>query len=195
MKKWAIVLVYLLFSLTLILLYLPVNDLHPDEAHYWVWSTRPQAGYFDNAPLIAFFIRASTAVLGRNETGVRFPAALAFVLLGVLLYSFALRVTGKRPVALLSTFLLLSMPIIMVGSHIITHDTPMMIFAGLTWLFLYQALVEKKQTRWYLVGLFFGLALLAKYQAVLIGVSALILMLVHRDFRSSSGGKSLTSPS
>ena len=185
-RKWTVlVFLYVLASFIVTLFYLPVNALHPDEAHYWVWSLRPQAGYFDNSPLISLVIRASTSIFGNTEFGVRFPAALAYLLLSAIVFLAARRIRRSTPAALLSVVLFSSMPIALVGSHLITHDVPLIIFASLTWFFLYQALLEGKKLSWYWAGLTFGLALLAKYQAVLIGLSALLLLLARKDFRAN----------
>ena len=189
-KKWVLpVLLYVLASFIVTLFYLPVNALHPDEAHYWVWSQRPQAGYFDNSPLISLVIRASTSVFGHTEFGVRFPAALAYLLLSAIVFLTARRIRRSIPAALLGVVLFASMPIALVGSHLITHDVPLILFASLTWFFLYQALLEGKKRSWYWAGLTFGLALLAKYQAVLIGLSALFLLVVRKDFRANLAKK------
>src|SRR3954463_13650646 len=51
---------------------LATTDLSFDEAHYWMWSERLAPAYFSKGPGIAFAIRASTAVFGANEFGVRF---------------------------------------------------------------------------------------------------------------------------
>src|SRR5437870_9515369 len=48
------------------------TDLEFDEAHYWMWSERLAPGYFSKGPEIAFAIRASTAIFGATEFGVRF---------------------------------------------------------------------------------------------------------------------------
>src|SRR5260370_17577578 len=48
------------------------TDLEFDEAHYWMWSERLAPGYFSKGPGIAFAIRASTAIFGATEFGVRF---------------------------------------------------------------------------------------------------------------------------
>src|SRR5690554_1089505 len=100
-----LILLYLTLCFVSGVLYLSSTDLQPDEAHYWVWSTRLQAGYFDNSPLVAFIIRFSTALFGQSEFGVRFPAALSFILLNLILYFFTLRVSEKKSTALLSVFL------------------------------------------------------------------------------------------
>src|ERR1700756_4090806 len=51
---------------------LGTTDLEFDEAHYWMWSERLAPGYFSKGPGIAFVIRASTALFGATEFGVRF---------------------------------------------------------------------------------------------------------------------------
>src|SRR5881628_3194819 len=51
---------------------LATTDLEFDEAHYWMWSERLAPAYFSKGPGIAFAIRASTAVFGATEFGVRF---------------------------------------------------------------------------------------------------------------------------
>src|SRR6478735_3752394 len=51
---------------------LAATDLSFDEAHYWMWSERLAPAYFSKGPGIAFAIRASTALFGANEFGVRF---------------------------------------------------------------------------------------------------------------------------
>ena len=45
--------------------------LSEDEAYYWVWGQRLDAGYFDHPPAIAWIIRAGTELLGDTERGVR----------------------------------------------------------------------------------------------------------------------------
>jgi len=46
--------------------------LSADEAYYWLWSLHPAAGYFDHPPMIAWLIRAGTALFGDTPFGVRF---------------------------------------------------------------------------------------------------------------------------
>src|SRR5438477_13111575 len=51
---------------------LGTSDLSFDEAHYWMWSDRLAPAYFSKGPGIALAIRASTALFGPTEFGVRF---------------------------------------------------------------------------------------------------------------------------
>ena len=48
-----------------------ILPLSADEAYYLLWSRHLQAGYFDHPPVIAFLIRAGTALLGTTPLGVR----------------------------------------------------------------------------------------------------------------------------
>ena len=60
-----------------------------------------------------------------------------------------------------------------------TTDIPMIFWASLTWYYLYIAIEEERSQAWYIVGILFGLALLAKFQAILL-LGAVVLMLLFR---------------
>ena len=70
------------------------TDLSFDEAHYWMWSERLAPAYFSKGPGIAFTMRASTAVFGANEFGVRFFSPLLAAGTSLLLFYFARRLFG-----------------------------------------------------------------------------------------------------
>src|SRR5206468_2515286 len=83
---------YFIIALTAIRLsMLSTSDLGFDEAHYWMWSERLAPAYFSKGPAIAFVIRASTAVFGSNEFGVRFFSPLLAAGTSLLLFYFARR--------------------------------------------------------------------------------------------------------
>ena len=54
-------------------------DLSPDEAHYWEWSRRLDLAYYSKGPLVAYLIRALTAILGTSAFGIRMGAVLLSV--------------------------------------------------------------------------------------------------------------------
>src|SRR5262249_27935614 len=66
---WTLVLVTLAGQLW----YVSARELVPDEAYYWVWSRHLALSYFDHPPMVAYLIRASTAILGDTELAVRLP--------------------------------------------------------------------------------------------------------------------------
>src|SRR5207245_4805256 len=72
------------------------TDLEFDEAHYWMWSERLAAGYFSKGPGIAFAIRASTAIFGATELGVRFWSPILAAGTSLLLFYFGRRLFGDH---------------------------------------------------------------------------------------------------
>ena len=166
----------LLLGLTALRLALAATlPLTPDEAYYWLWSRHLQAGYYDDAPLIALWIRAGTALVGTNDLGVRLLSPLGALAGSLLIWQagddFGPRAdhgsTGALAALLLNATLLLG-----AGSIITTPDTPLLLF----WTATLAALGRWYQTgddRWWLAaGVAGGLALDAKYTGLLIFVAA-----------------------
>src|SRR5947199_4574031 len=75
---------------------LATTDLEFDEAYYWMWSERLAPAYFSKGPGIAFVIRASTALFGANEFGVRFFSPVLAAGTSLLLFYFAKRLFGTN---------------------------------------------------------------------------------------------------
>lgn len=171
----------ILFFLMLIgnFCYLTVNNLHPDEAYYWAWSQSLDIGYFDNSPFVAYLIRFFTSIGGNNEFGVRFPAFLTWVFIMGFIYKFTKTVYQKETPAYLALLIALFVPLMVTGSHIMTHDIPLILFSIPTWYFLYRAIEREEKNAWYWAGLFFGFSLFSKFQAGLIGI-AILTMLIFR---------------
>ncbi len=162
------------------LLYLPVNNLHPDEAYYWVWSHNLAWGYFDNSPMVAYVIRFFTS-FGNSAFWVRLPALLVWLWLVCFIYWFTKKLYKNSQAGFLALLIGLFVPLLTSGSHIMTHDIPLMFFTSLVFYFLYEAVEEGKKKAWYGVGIFLGFALFSKFQAALLGVIILAMLL----FRSS----------
>src|SRR5213075_2442471 len=75
---------------------LGTTDLSFDEAHYWMWSERLAPAYLSKGPGIAFAIRASTAIFGASEFGVRFWSPVLGAATTLLLYYFTRRLFNDR---------------------------------------------------------------------------------------------------
>src|SRR5580765_3889174 len=56
-------------------------DLRVDEAYYWSWSREHVISYLDHPPVIAWCIRATTALFGDNNFGVRFTGLAAMLIM------------------------------------------------------------------------------------------------------------------
>lgn len=151
--------------------------LHFDEAYYWLWSMHPAASYFDHPPLIAWLLWL-VSPLGRSETVIRLVPVLCLSLSGFLLYRLARRAFGDS-VAERALVLFLLLPLVQLGFLLAVPDAPL----ALAWMLVMTAGYEAAfGARWrrdmLLAGAAIGLAMLAKYTAVLSGLSLLVFFLL-----------------
>src|SRR5207253_8211402 len=143
---------------------LATTDLEFDEAHYWMWSERLDPAYFSKGPVIAVGMRASTAVFGANEFGVRFFSPLLAAGTSVLLFYFARRLFNATA-ALSAVIALNATPIFNIGAFLMTIDA-LSVFFWLAAMFTFWLALEKTpHLSWYwpLTGLLIGLGFLSKY--------------------------------
>ena len=110
---------FLLVCFGLRLVWAASIGLAADEAYYWTWGQRLAFGYYDHPPGIAWVIRASTAVLGDTELGVRFGVLLLGTLTGCVI-----ALGSRRP--WLSVFAFVSMPLVCLGGQLATPDVPLL---------------------------------------------------------------------
>jgi hypothetical protein len=161
---------------------LPITDLEFDEAHYWLWSQHLAPAYFSKGPGIAFFIRASTAVFGSNEFGVRFFSPILGAGTSLLLFYFARRLFSDTA-GLWAVLALNTTPLFNMGAFLMTID-PLSIFFWLAAMFSFWIAVEKSPAwswHWPLSGLLIGFGFLCKYTNALELLSiVLVLALVPR---------------
>ena len=179
--RWHRAAVWFLVITTLLrMCQLPSMELAPDEAYYWDWSRRPALGYYDQGPFIAYLIRATTAVFGTNEFGVRFGVLLASFGTLVCCYLLAKRLFSPLT-GFLAVLLLGCTPLMEVGSLIATYDPPLVFFWALTVLLLERALfaddARRQNLYWLLVGVSTGLGFLSKHTMLLI-LPCLVLFLL-----------------
>ncbi|MCL2335770.1 MAG: glycosyltransferase family 39 protein, partial [Endomicrobia bacterium] len=150
-------------------------ELHPDEAYYWLWAQHLALGYYDHSPMVAYFIKLTT-LFSDSEFFVRFSSLIVTVVLSVFTWKFAKKLFGET-VASASVIIVNTLPLMMVASVIITPDTPVFLFYSLSVYFLYSLIETGKIKYWYITGLFFGLAMLSKYTAVLFALCLLVYMI------------------
>lgn len=157
--------------------------IHPDEAYYWVWSEKLQAGYFDHPPMVAWEIRLFTSILGDHPWVIRLPAVLAWVAINISVYLIARETFPRFPRAgWLAVLVATSLPLYQVGFHIVTPDSPYLLFTALSFWAITMALTRDPRW-WLLTGLFGGLSLLGKYMAVLFPAAVLFGLIISKEGR------------
>ena len=158
-------------------------NLAEDEAYYWLWSTHLAAGYYDHPPMIAYWIRAGTAIFGQTAFGVRFVALLSSLAGSYLLYRASLSLFRDASAALLAVLWLNATLLCNAAAIVATPDTPLAFFATLTLFTLAKLIETGKGAWWYGVGAALGLAFMSKYTAVLLLPGVFIWMAVTAEGR------------
>jgi hypothetical protein len=156
---------------------LATTDLEYYESHYWMWSERLAPAYFSKGPGVAFAMRASTAIFGANEFGVRFFSPLLGAGTSLLLFYFARRLFSATA-GLWAVVALNATPIFNIGAFLMTIDA-LSVFFWLAAMFTFWLALEKSpRFSWYwpLTGLLIGLGFLSKYTNAFELVSILLVL-------------------
>lgn len=152
--------------------------LSADEAYYWLWSRHLAWGYYDHPPLIAFAIRAGTAMFGDTAFGVRLFALLASVLASVAVWrAAAIALKSEKAGGYACLFFNLTL---MVAVQTMAA-TPDALAVAASALFLYALAKVEASGRgawWLAAGAAAGIGLLAKYTTLFLGAGALVWLLV-----------------
>lgn len=143
------------------------TELSTDEAQYWFWGQTLEFGAYSKPPLIGWIIRASTEMFGQSVAAVRLPAVLIHAATAAVIFAVARRLALGR-IAWLAALLYLLSPAVVLGSALMTTDTPLLFAAAvalLAQLRTGEAHASGKQAPGaaILLGLALGLGILAKH--------------------------------
>ncbi|KAB2656662.1 MAG: phosphatase PAP2 family protein [Verrucomicrobia bacterium] len=141
-----------------------IIELSEDEAYQWMWSKHLALSYYSKPPLIAYAHWLGTHVAGDTELGVRLLPPLLAALLGLSLQRFVTRHTDART-GFVFLVVLNAIPLLAVGSVLLTIDPLTVCFCTLGMLAGWRAITEDS-TRWWLwVGVAWAGGFLSKYFA------------------------------
>ena len=153
-----------------------------DEAYYRLWGLFPSWGYFDHAPMVAWWVALGQLVAGDTALGTRLLGPLSAGLGSLLLWRTAYllygRSTADRSVLVFNAMLLPS-----VGSIVMTPDVPSVFFWGATLWALVELRASQQGLWWLAVGGIVGLDLLSKYSGVFLGLGIVLWLIIDRDHR------------
>jgi len=147
----------------------------PDEGRYsavaWNmiasgdWFTphlSPEVPHFTKPPLTYWALATSMKLLGRKETALRLPGALAAILTVLLVYGLGKRLVPRDPLLAATVQATALLPF--VGAHLVTTDPLLALFETLAVFGFVVAWWDEPPSRWALpvMWLGFGLAFLTK---------------------------------
>jgi hypothetical protein len=154
-----------------------------DEAYFAVWGRHLDYGYYDHGAMTGWWLWPALAA-GNSVLLLRLPATLT-ILAGGLLLRGILRSVDPIKANFAGMFFLLS-PVNFLH-FVITTDTPLLLFAMLAGGFAIRAVRRDRLVDWLLAGLCLGFGFLAKYFAVVMGLSFAIYLLCCGGRRRFTG--------
>lgn len=180
-------LVLVLTGLRVAALWYDSTDLFVDEAQYWLWGQSLEFGYYSKPPMIGWVIRLVTELAGSDARfWVRLPAPILHGTTALVLATIAARLAGRRA-AIWVAAIYLTMPMVAVGSYMISTDTVMFPFLATAlgaWLVALDRRAEGGGAGWAaLAGVALGIAFLSKYAALYYLIGAVAGALVLRSAR------------
>jgi 4-amino-4-deoxy-L-arabinose transferase-like glycosyltransferase len=160
-----------------------------DEAYYWIWGQKLGWSYFDHPPLHAWLLRVMS-VFGWNLLGLRILTWLTFAGTLWIFWDWAKRLKPENPGAWFwpSAAIYLASPLFFLMSTVAFHDH-LLIFLCLASVHLFLRFAEGWEAdggnyRWlYAAAALLGLAVLTKYNGVLVGVGIALFFAARRATR------------
>ena len=141
------------------------SGLIHDEAYYMQYALNPATGFFDHPPMAGWLMIPGLELFS-GALGVRF----SFVITGILTIMglfYLIKPSGKDQVKLL-TLLLMTMPVIHVGSFLAVPDIPMVFFSVIFFIFLKRYLYNDNLQNALLLTLPIAGMLYSKYHGILL---------------------------
>ncbi|MEL7211072.1 MAG: glycosyltransferase family 39 protein [Pseudomonadota bacterium] len=141
-------------------------DLFVDEAQYWFWGQELAFGYYSKPPMIGWVIRAFVEAGGSDAAfWIRLPAPLFHAATALILGAIAREHLGHRA-AIATALGYITLPVIAVGSTLISTDTIMFPFLALALGGYLRLVIAPSRNLALFTGAMLGLAFLSKYAAI-----------------------------
>jgi 4-amino-4-deoxy-L-arabinose transferase-like glycosyltransferase len=180
--------VYKIWWITLFikLLLSAVLPLSQDEAYYWVWSKIPQLSYFDHPPMVAWLMWLGHFLEPWGQA-VRWPSVLLghlTILVWIKILESVLIADGQK--IRWWVWLVLSSPLLGVGSLISTPDVPVVFFWSLSTYCVLRILRGHQLKDYLFLGVALGLGFCSKYHIVLFPLAVGVWLTVQRRWSQLS---------
>jgi 4-amino-4-deoxy-L-arabinose transferase-like glycosyltransferase len=157
-------------------------ELTSVESYLWVCAQRPALGYFDYPGMAPWLIGLSTSLFGHAVPGVRALTIACGAGTAWMLYLAARRLYGERA-GERAGMLAAVLPLFFVHGSAATPDAPQFFFWSAAFWALAVVFGGGPRGYWLLAGLFAGLAMESKYQAVFLPAGVLAFLAASPDHR------------
>ncbi len=160
----------------------------PDEAYYWLWSHQVALSYFDHPPLAAWVQALLLFYFDSNHFVINAMPILSLLIVTAIIIMWQKHMFRRfdYDLCLKSMVLFLALPIYTIFFSISFPDHLLitLLFASSFCLFLYferNTQGSKGIYFWYSAVLLFSLALLTKYNAILLGLGVIVYILYYKE--------------
>lgn len=150
-------------------------ELFFDEAYYFGWAQSLEWGYYSKPPMVGWLIWLTTRLGGDGEAWVRAASTVLYPATAWLVFLTGRRLFDARA-AFWAALAFITLPMVSLGSWLITTDAPLLFFWSLALYGLVRALADNAWRHWLLLGLALGLGGLSKYSMVFFAVGGLALL-------------------
>ncbi len=161
-------------------------ELGNDEVYYWLLAANPSWNYFDHPPMFSWFINLfSLNLTFDSEIFVRMSSLIIFSINTWIIYSIGKEIKTKRTGFIAALLYQSSIYSFVITGIMILPDTPLSLFLLLTMRSFLIALPSKhidrrEKKHMILSGLFIGLAIISKYQSIILWAGAGIFILLYK---------------
>ncbi|MDC0058137.1 glycosyltransferase family 39 protein [Pelagibacteraceae bacterium] len=180
MSKIFICLLFVLISLKICAAFFTNFSLYGDEAQYWLWSQSLDLGYFSKPPLLPWFLSGYVNLFGDSFFSLKMFPLLIYLLIFFAVYRLCLKLHLSQNSSVVCAASFLLMPAASVSSFLISTDLLLLLFWTLAMIKLLEIRMRGSMINFFLLGIFLGLAFLAKYAAVYFLLSFFILIIVDK---------------
>ena len=158
-------------------------DFFGDEAQYWIWSQQIDLGYYSKPPLLAWLISLISLIFGDSFQSLKLIPIFMYVFNSYLIYLILIKIYKNREEAILGSCTFFLIPAVTVSSFLISTDVVLIFFWSLSLLFILKIREQPNFYNFFLLGIFLGLAFLAKYAAIYFLISFILILFFDLNLR------------
>jgi 4-amino-4-deoxy-L-arabinose transferase-like glycosyltransferase len=157
-----------------------------DEVYYWLLAKYPSISYFDHPPMFAWFINLFSFGLNfDSELGVRLSSIIVFSINTLILFSIGKEIKNSRTGFIAALLYQSSIYSFVITGIMIIPDTPLSLF----WLLAMRSFIialraneidRRALNHMILAGIFTGLAVISKYNSLILWAGAGAYILFHK---------------
>ena len=172
--------IFLLIIFKITAIYFTNVNLYGDEAQYWLWSRELGLGYYSKPPLLAWFLSLYVGLFGDSFVSLKIFPIIIYFFITYTIYKLCLGLSFNKKSAWLCAASFLVIPAASLSSFIISTDLLLLLFWTASMVMLLNTIKTNSTSNFFFLGLFLGLAFLAKYAAVYFLLNLLLLLFLDK---------------